>query len=172
MYRFFRFSTMASSVILDSSTMSSTPLCFTFWLCQWYLAWVAEKREEVGKVWNASFLRTWLTVSHFVEISFWVFFMYWPLLFWNSHLGKTNGIYCWRRYIWHQSSMLLLSSVSKVPVNVRLGPVDSKKAGCEWAEKQKRPDQSPLKHCHHSCPAHRIKKPFLWKWPKPKITCG
>lgn len=26
---------MASSEILESSTMSSTPLCLTLWLCQW-----------------------------------------------------------------------------------------------------------------------------------------
>lgn len=26
---------MASSVIWGRSTMSSTPLCFTLWLCQW-----------------------------------------------------------------------------------------------------------------------------------------
>lgn len=36
MYLFLRFSTMASSLILESSTMSSTPLCLTLWLCQWY----------------------------------------------------------------------------------------------------------------------------------------
>ena len=36
MYLFFRFSTMAFSVILESRTMSSTPLCLTLWLCQWY----------------------------------------------------------------------------------------------------------------------------------------
>jgi len=35
MKRFLRFSTMASSEILESRTMSSTPLCLTLWLCQW-----------------------------------------------------------------------------------------------------------------------------------------
>lgn len=91
MYRFFRFSKMASSVILDSRTMSSTPLCFTFWLCQWYLAWTTWKKEEVGRVGNASFRWSWRTVSHFVEIRFSTQSVPQSILIWTFTLRDPMG---------------------------------------------------------------------------------